>query len=191
MALKATIFKAGLQIADMDRNYYHDHALTIARHPSETDERMMVRLLAFTLHAHDALVFGKGLSTDDEPDLWQKDLTGAIETWIDVGLPDEKLVRKACGRARQVFIYSYGGRVADLWWNQIGGRLERIQNLSVINLPADSSQGMARLAQRNMQLQCTIQDGQIWVADQDDSLQVGLAVLKTALSGAPEKSRKG
>jgi len=102
MALNATIFKAVLQIADMDRNYYRDHALTIARHPSETDERMMVRLLAFVLHAHEALSFGKGLSADGEPDLWQKDLTGAIELWIDVGQPDEKSIRKACGRAKQV-----------------------------------------------------------------------------------------
>ena len=117
MALKATIFKAGLQIADMGRNYYHDHALTLARHPSETSERMMVRLLAFALNASETLTFGKGLSTDDEPDLWQKDLTGAIDLWIDVGLPDEKSIRKACGRAAQVRIYSYGGRNAELWWS--------------------------------------------------------------------------
>jgi len=178
MALKATIYKASLQIADMERHYYHDHALTIARHPSETDERMMVRLLAFALHAHEALSFGKGLSADDEPDLWQKDLTGAIETWIDVGLPDEKRVRKACGRAAQVVIYSYGGRVADMWWDQVGDKLERIRNLTVINLPLATSQGMARLAQRNMQLQCTIEDRQIWVTDQDGSLQLAWVALK-------------
>ena len=182
MALKATIFKAELQIADMDRNYYQDHALTIARHPSETDERMMVRLLAFALHAQEGLAFGKGLSADDEPDLWQKDLTGAIECWIDVGLPDEKLVRKAAGRANQVFIYSYGGRIADMWWNQNVDKFERIRNLTVINLPVTSSQGMAKLAQRNMQLQFTIQEGQIWVTDKHDSLQVELATVKTALS---------
>ncbi|MCX7171728.1 MAG: YaeQ family protein [Proteobacteria bacterium] len=181
MALKATIFKAGLQVVDMDRNYYHDHALTIARHPSETDERMMVRLLVFALHADEALSFGKGLSADDEPDLWQKDLTGAIESWIDVGLPDEKLVRRACGRARQVYIYSYGGRVADMWWKQGADKLERIRNLTVINLPADTSQGMARLAQRNMQLQCTIHDGQISVSDENNSVQVDLVTVKTAL----------
>ena len=115
MALKATIFKADLQIADMDRHYYGDHALTIARHPSETDERMMVRLLAFALHAHDMLAFGRGLSADDEPDLWQKDLTGAIDLWIDVGQPDEKRMLKACGRSSRVVVYStaaaatYGG----------------------------------------------------------------------------------
>jgi len=172
MALKATIFKAELQIADMDRNYYRDHALTLARHPSETDERMMVRLLAFALHAHEALSFGKGLSTDDEPDLWQKDLTGAIEAWIDVGLPDEKRVRKASGRAREVFIYSYGGRVAEMWWSQNSGKLERIKNLAVINLPLETSAALAKLAQRNMQLQCTIQEGQVWVSDKEHSVQV-------------------
>ena len=114
MALKATIFKVGLQVADMERGYYGDHALTVARHPSETDERMMLRVLAFALHAGPDLAFGKGLSTDDEPDLWQRDLTGAIALWIDVGQPDEKLLRRACGRAREVVVYAYGrgvGRV--------------------------------------------------------------------------------
>lgn len=178
MALKATIFKAELQIADMDRNYYHDHILTIARHPSETDERMMVRLLAFALHADESLSFGQGLSADDEPDLWQKDLTGAIECWIDVGLPDEKLIRKACGRARQVFVYCYGGRGADIWWGQNNGKLERLENLVVMNLPPSATQALAGLAQRNMQLQCTIQDGQIWFSDKNVTVQVELMPLK-------------
>jgi uncharacterized protein YaeQ len=181
MALKATIFKADLQIADMDRNYYHDHALTIAQHPSETDERMMVRLLAFALHAHDALTFGKGLSTEDEPDLWQKDLTGAVELWIDVGLPDEKAIRKACGRARQVIIYAYGGRNADLWWDQNRVKLERLGNLSIFSLPASTTQALAQLAQRSMQLHCTIQDGEVWLANNDGSVQIELNTLKTPL----------
>jgi len=178
MALKATIFKAELQIADMDRRYYGDHTLTIARHPSETDERMMVRLLAFAMHADGALSFGRGLSTDDEPDLWQKDLTGTIEIWIDVGLPDEKRVRRACGRARQVFVYSYGGRGAELWWDQVNAKLGRVENLSVISLPAASTQALAALAFRNMQLQFTIQDGQIWISDKDKVVEVGPATLK-------------
>ncbi|MBU0593180.1 MAG: YaeQ family protein [Gammaproteobacteria bacterium] len=178
MALKATIFKADLNIADMDRNYYHDHTLTIARHPSETDERMMMRLLAFALHADENLAFGQGLSTDDEPDLWQKDLTGAIELWIDVGLPDEKLIRKACGRARQVFVYCYGGRGVDIWWGQNSGKLEKLENLSVMSLPSLTTQAMAGLAQRNMQLQCTIQDGQIWLSDKNDTVEVALSLVK-------------
>ena len=178
MALKATIFKADLQIADMDRSYYQDHLLTIARHPSETDERMMVRLLAFALHAHEALSFGKGLSADDEPDLWQKDLTGAIELWIDVGQPDEKRIRRACGRAEQVFIYSYGGQNAAIWWDQNAGKLGRSRNLTVVSVPAAASQALAKLARRNMQLNCTIQDEQIWLADAQDRVQVDLTRIK-------------
>ena len=178
MALKATICRATLQIADMDRNYYHDHMLTIARHPSETDERMMVRILAFALHASDTLSFGKGLSTDDEPDLWLKDLTGSIQTWIDVGLPDEKRVRKACGRADQVFVYSYGGHGASPWWNQVSAKLERARNLTVINLAQASTRALAKLASRNMQLTCTIQDQQIWLADEKETVQVELAMVR-------------
>ena len=184
MALKATIFKAELQIADMDRHYYHDHALTLARHASETDERMMVRLLAFALHAHEALVFGKGLSADDEPDLWQKDLTGVIETWIDVGQPDEKRIRKACGRANQVTIYTYGGRGADIWWQQNSASLGRAKNLTIMNLPADTSLALAKLAQAKMQLHCTIQEGEIWLADANDRVQVELATVKSSANPA-------
>jgi uncharacterized protein YaeQ len=177
MTTKATIFKAELNIADIDRHYYNDHTLTIARHPSETDERMMLRLLAFALHAHEDLVFGRGLSTEDEPDLWQKDLTGAIKLWIDVGVPDERRLRKASGRAQQVVVYSYGGRGAGLWWQQNRDKLSQINNLTVFNLPATSSQELATLAQRNMQLQCTIEDGQVWLANDKDRLEVEIETL--------------
>ena len=178
MAIKATIFKADLQIADMERHYYHGHALTLARHPSETDERMMVRLLVFALHADEHLSFGKGLSADDEPALWQKDLTGAIKLWVDVGLPDEKLIRRACGRAEQVIVYIYGGRVAEIWFAQNSEKFGRLRNLSVINLPPESTRALAGLAQRTMQLQCTIQDGQVWLSDGSESVQVERAMLK-------------
>lgn len=178
MAIKATIFKADLQIADMERHYYQDHALTLARHPSETDERMMVRLLAFALHAHEYLEFGQGMTDDDEADLWQKDLTGAIELWIDVGLPDEKLIRKACGRANRVIVYTYGGRTADMWFAQNSSLLERLRNLTVFNLPLESTRAIAKLAQRTMQLQCTIQDGQVWLSDGKESVQVERTILK-------------
>jgi uncharacterized protein YaeQ len=174
MALKSTIFKAELTISDMDRGYYGDHSLTIARHPSETDERMMVRILAFALHAHEALVFADSIGSDDEPSLWQKDLTGAIEVWIDVGLPDEKRIRRACGRADRVFIVAYGGHGVDVWLNQIKGSLERSRNLSVINLPAGALPALAGLAQRNMKLQFTIQDGQVWVTDHEQTVHLDL-----------------
>ncbi|HEY9198395.1 MAG TPA: YaeQ family protein [Gammaproteobacteria bacterium] len=180
MALKATIFKAELQIADMDRNYYATHALTLAQHPSETDERMMLRVLAFARHASDTLAFTKGLSTDDEPDLWQKDLTGAIELWIELGQPDEKRLRKACGRARQVVVYCHSGHSAELWWQKSRDKLERFGNLSVINVPADAGQNAGKLAQRNMQLQCTLQDGHIWLANATDSVTIEPEIWKQA-----------
>ena len=162
MALKSTIFKAELQIADLDRNYYQTHALTIARHPSETDERMMVRLLAFALYANEALSFGKGLSSEEEPDLWAKDLTGAIDLWIEVGLPEERRIRRACGRSRQVAVVTYGGRVADMWWQQNKAALQRQDNLTIINLSVEDSAALAALAARNMALQCTLQEAELW-----------------------------
>lgn len=170
MALKATIFKAELQIADMDRSYYATHALTLAQHPSETDERMMVRLAVFALHASEALSFTKGISTDDEPDLWEKDLTGRIELWIDIGQPDEKRIRKACGRARHVHIYCHSGHSAALWWQKHGDALNRFENLSVVNLPSDATKALADLVQRSMQLQCTVQDGQLWMSNGTDNV---------------------
>ncbi len=164
MALKATIYKAELQIADMDRNYYQEHSLTLARHPSETDERMMIRLLAFAIHAHEQLTFTKGLFDTDEPDLWQKDFTGAIDLWIEVGQPDDKRLLKACGRSEQVMVYSYSA-TSHIWFKQLASKLDRAKNLTVINIPAEASAQLEALAQRNMQLQCTIQDGQIYLTD--------------------------
>lgn len=168
MALKATIFKADLQVADMDRHYYGDHALTIARHPSETDERMMIRLLAFALQANEALAFGRGLSTEDEPDLWRKDLTGAIEQWIEVGLPDERRLLKACGRAQDVVVYAYG--VVAPWWKQLGARIKQSGNVRVFSLDTAATGELAAFAQRTMRLQATIQDGQAWMSDGERSV---------------------
>lgn len=163
MALKSTIFKIELQIADMDRHHYQTHALTLARHPSETDERMMVRVIAFLLHADERLEFGKGLSTDDEPDLWRKDLTGAVAQWIEVGLPDEKRIRRACGRADEVVVVTYGGRTAGLWWEQNRAALAKQARLAVIDLPAEATQALAACVERTLQISATVQDGEIWL----------------------------
>jgi uncharacterized protein YaeQ len=171
MALKSTIYKAECQIADIDRDYYQTHNLTIALHPSETEERMMVRLLAFVLNAHEHLQFTKGLSTDDEPELWQLSLTGDIELWIDVGMPDEKRIRKASNRADKALIYTYGGR-NDVWWKQIQNKLERFKNLTVVNLPKEASDQFAMLVKRTMQLQISIQDGQIWMSDDQNTAHI-------------------
>ena len=180
MAIKATVFKANLQVADMDRHYYAEHALTLSQQPSETDERMMVRLLAFALHAHEYLEFGQGMTDDESADLWQKDLTGIIELWIDVGLPDEKLIRKACGRAKQVVVYCYGGRAAHMWFDQNASQFERLKNLTVISISQESTRAMAAMAARNMTLQCNIQEGQVWLMDENENVEIEQSILKSA-----------
>lgn len=178
MALRATVLKADLSIADMDRNYYADHSLTLAQHPSETTERLMLRVAVFALHAAETLAFGKGISTDDEPDLWQIAPNGEIAQWIELGEPDEKRLRKACGRARQVWIYSYGGRAAEIWWQQNGGRFARFDNLRVCSIDTATLSQLAELSARSMRLSATIQDGTLWLADDGHNVEVHPDILK-------------
>jgi uncharacterized protein YaeQ len=183
MAIKSTIFKAALQIADMDRALYADHALTLARHPSETDERLMARVLAFALNVpaddHDgALVFARGLSDGDEPDLWRHSLAGVLRHWVEVGQPaDDRRLTKACGRAEAVTLYCYA-QSAPIWWAAIAPKLSRLRNLQVWQIPAEESTALARLADRSMQLQVTVQEGQIWVGNQSDSVEIHLKSLQ-------------
>jgi uncharacterized protein YaeQ len=165
MALKSTIFKTTLYVSDVDRHYYAEHNLTLARHPSETDERMMVRLLAFALFADERLEFGRGLSTEDEPALWLRDYAGNIELWIEVGLPDERTLRRAAGRAGRVVVFAYGGRAVDVWWSKEGPGLARLDKLKVFALDPGQSAALAEMAERGMDLQCTIQDGHVWLTD--------------------------
>jgi len=157
MALGATIYRLELTIADMDRHYYGNHSLTLARHPSENDERLMLRVLAFILHASDQMQFGKGVSTEDEPDLWQHNLTGEIEHWIDLGLPDDKRIRKACGRAQRVDLITYGGSRADMWFAKREAELQRFEHL---------------------RLDASIQDAQVLISDGQQSVQVSPVVMK-------------
>jgi uncharacterized protein YaeQ len=180
MAIKATIYKADLSIADMDRNYYQEHSLTIARHPSETDERVMIRVLAYALHADPALAFTKDLFDVDEPALWLKDLTGAIDLWIEVGQPDEKRLLKAAGRAEKVIVYSYSA-TSSIWFKGIANKIERAKNVSVINIPAEISAQLEKMASRSMALQCTIQDGQVWLTDGIDTVLVEREALRGAV----------
>jgi uncharacterized protein YaeQ len=176
MAIKSTIYKATLQIADMDRHYYAEHALTIARHPSETDERMMIRCLAFALNAGKSLAFGKGLSDAEEPDLWQRDLTGAIQLWIEVGQPDEKRILRACGRADQMLVYAYS-HSASLWWKPIAGKLERARNLTVCSIATPTAAALSKLAARAMNLQCTIHEGEIWMRNEVAAVKIDVVTM--------------
>ena len=165
MAPKATVIKAELQVTDMDRHYYASHNLTLAQHPSETVERLMVRLLAFALHADERLEFGRGLSDEDEPALWRRDYTGAIEQWIELGQPDESRLRKASGRSQQVVVVTYGGQAADAWWNRNASTLARLKNLSVIDIAAADVAAITALFDRGMRLTAMIQDGELQLMD--------------------------
>ena len=177
MAIKATIYKAHLQVADMDRNVYGDHALTLPLQPSETAERLMARLLAFALNVpaddhHGTLQLARGMADADEPDLWHKDLSDQLLHWIEVGQPDERRLAKACGRARRVTLYCYSGSAA-IWYAGIANKISRLRNLDIWQLPSAQSQALAALATRSMQLQVSIQDGLVYVSD--GNLTVDLA----------------
>ncbi|HRN62872.1 MAG TPA: YaeQ family protein [Luteimonas sp.] len=161
MAPNSTIYKAELQVSDMDRHYYASHNLTLAQHPSETPARLMVRLIAFALHADERLEFGRGLSTDEDPDLWQRDYTGDVERWIELGQPDESHIRRICARARQVVLVNYSGNSAGIWWNRIESSLSRLRNLTVLDLAPDDVDAAVELLERGMRLTAMIQDGEL------------------------------
>lgn len=183
MALKSTVVKAELQISDMDRHYYATHNLTLAQHPSETDSRLMVRLLAFALYADEYLEFGRGLSQDDEPDLWRKQMTGEIEQWIDLGQPDEARIRKACGRSRQVVVVTYAGRSADIWWEKNANSLQRSKNLTVIDIATEPVAELTALLGRSMRLNVMIQDGEMQVLGGEVTVSITPTVRQAATQG--------
>ncbi len=190
MAIKATVYKAHVQIADMDRGLYADHALTLARQPSETDERMMARVLAFALQVpaddHDgALTLARGMADAEEPDLWQKSLAGELRHWIEVGQPEERRITRACGRAERVTLYIYSS-AASIWWAGMAGKLARLNNLQVWQIPAAQSQALATLAERSMQLQVTVQEGSVWVGNgRADSVEIQPGLLHGKPQGHP------
>ena len=180
MAANSTIFRAALQIADIDHGFYANHTLTLARHPSETDERMMVRLAALALQAYKlqevcrgdgTLAFGAGLSNPDEPDVWLRDFTGRTRLWVEVGQPEDKPLLKACSKSDAVVLYCFH-HAAEIWWRGIETRLSRTRNLAVFRVPVAASQQLATLAKRSMQLQATVQDGVLTLSDESQFVSV-------------------
>lgn len=177
MSLKSTVMKAELQLSDLDRNRYGTFPLTLAQHPSETDLRLMVRVLAFVLYADERLALGRGLSSEDEPDLWRRDYSGEIEQWIDLGQPDESRIRKACGRSREVVVVSYSGRSAAVWWEKQRGFLQRQKNLTLIDIDGAQAEALAGLVERSMRLTVMIQDAVVQVMSDAGSVEVTPRVL--------------
>jgi uncharacterized protein YaeQ len=171
MALKATIYKASIELADMDRNYYDSLQLTIAQHPSETDQRLMIRLVAYILNAHPDLKFGKGLSDEDEASLWQINYSDEINVWVELGQPDEKRLKKACNQAKLVKLYTYGSS-SNTWWSQTESNLKKFDRLSIERFEQSTCDALVKLLSRNMEFQCSIQDGQLWLSSGDETLLV-------------------
>lgn len=172
MAQNSTVYKIELSVADMDRNYYETHKLTVAKHPSETDERLMVRLVAFAMNAHENLAMTKGLSADDEPDIWQKSLSGTLDVWVSLGQPSEKVVRQSCSKAERVIVYPYGGRPAEVWWDKIKGSSKRFDNLEVVNFSEADTAALSKLASRTMKLQINIHGGDLMVSAGEEIVYV-------------------
>jgi uncharacterized protein YaeQ len=168
MADKSTIYKVDLHVSDMDRHYFEQHSLTLAKHPSENENRLMIRLLAFALNADESLLFGKGVSTKEEPTLWIKDLTGAIKLWIDIGQPDAKAIKKACGRSDQVMVILYG-RSSDSWWKNNSSDCSKRKNLKVVQIPEAAMQALTPMAERNMDMTCNIADGEVTIFSGEES----------------------
>jgi len=172
MALKSTVFKFQLQIADLDRHYYADHVLTLARHPSETDIRLVARVLAFARVADEGFDMSSALCEPDEPDLCQRTLDGRIQRWIDVGQPDARRVLKAAGRADRVTLHPYGGSTSTIWWEGVRKELQRVRKLEVIAFPEPAVKALATGLERTSQWQITIQDGEMMVSTGTDCVSV-------------------
>lgn len=183
MALRSTVFKLELQVSDLDRGHFAEYPLTVARHPSETDERMMVRILAFAMFAGPDLAFGKGLSSEDDCAVQEIDPSGVLRTWIEVGQPDENRIRKGCNKADRAVVISYGARAVDVWWQQISPLLERFDNLTVLRLSAEETQALGRLAERSMKISCTLQEGTLWLASGEQSIQLSPQILRQPGNG--------
>lgn len=178
MALSATIFKAQLDLSDLNRNVYESYKLTLARHPSENDQRMMLRLLAFALFADEQLAFTKGISTTEEPDLWIKNYSDEIELWIDLGLPDEKRIRQAHSQAKNVIIFAYGDRSIIAWRQQLDASIKRFPALKVFHVSDDDLKQLSTLADKNMQLHCSIQDDEIFIGNDAQNLQIKVNAIE-------------
>jgi uncharacterized protein YaeQ len=180
MALGATIYKIELNVADVDRHYYATHALRVARHPSETAQRMFARLVAFALHADEQLTFTRGISQADEPDIWRKDLTGAIDLWVEVGLPTSTRILKACGLSKHVVVYCYTDQGSKMWWDSVSNELRRAKNLTVISLPGHLVDALAAQTERSMVIHINIEDKEILVCTEHSQLSLVPVVWREA-----------
>lgn len=177
MALKSTIHKAVIHLADMDRNLYQTLNLTLAQHPSETAQRLMTRLLAFILNSSPQLTFGKGISDEEEAALWQIDYDGSIDLWIALGHPDEKRMKKACNKAKKTKLYCYQTS-SEVWWREANAKFSAFTNLTVEQFSPQLIDQLANWLSRNMEFQCSIEDEQMWLTNNEQTLLIERKTLQ-------------
>ena len=176
MAQPAIIYRVNIQLSDVDRNLYQKLQTTVARHPSETPERLIARVLAYAVRFDPELAFTKGISAGDEPDLWIKGPDGRVTTWIEVGQPDPERLLKASRHAGRVILFAYGP-TRFRWENQHLSRLSAISNLTVLGIEYDFlSQIVARL-QRAVNWELTITEGNLYLSIGEETLASALTVL--------------
>ena len=173
MALKSSVYKANVSLANLNTHYYEDIVLTMALHPSETEERLMYRLLAFLYSAHERLEVTVGLDNPDLPDIWQKNYTGDIEHWIDIGYPDEKKIKKAIGRSDLVSIFNYNSFKAKVWFGKNKSLLEN-KKVQVFHLEEEIQGSLETLVQRSMALNCMIEDNHIFLSNDSERIQINV-----------------
>ncbi|MDX2470131.1 MAG: YaeQ family protein [SAR324 cluster bacterium] len=166
MALKANIAKVNLTLSNINDHYYEDYRLTLAQHPSETDLRMIIRLAAFGLFASEGLEFTKGISTDEEPDIWSHKATGEIEHWIDLGQPTEKRIRQSISKAEKITIVGYHKEKFSRWFKGLDKKFLAQKKLEIYFLESVGTSKPEDLVQKTMDLSCTIQEDQMLLGNE-------------------------
>lgn len=176
MALSSSIYRADIDLSNLNTHQYENYNLTMAKHPSESESRMMFRLLAYLYCAHEDLAFTKGLSAQDEPEIWQKDFAGDIVQWIELGLPDLKRIRQASGKSKSVKIFTHHQSKSEDWWSKIKGSLIRNDKVEVYHLNLVEEFDLEDLVSKSMKLSCVIEDGVMHLSN--DDLRIGIEVSK-------------
>ena len=180
MALKPTIYKFNIALADMNNQHYPNLHLTVGQHPSETPERMLVRLLAFCLHSHQdehqLMKFTKGLSATDEPDIWHKGLDDQLNYWIDIGEPSFDRMKKACRLAKETFVYSFNSKSA-VWWKQQQAQFSSLP-IKVFSLQWTHIQSLAKEIERTMNWSINISDESLFIGTPSKQIEVQWAALQ-------------
>lgn len=175
MAMNSTIYRVAYSINQMDKSYFETFDLRVARHPSENEDRMMARLVAFGLWAEEGLTFTKGLCSDKEPEIWSHNYDGSIRCWIELGEPDVKRLTRACKHAEHVHVLVYGENSVDGWWTKVKPLLHRFKNLEIVRLDPACLEVLERQCTRRMDLSLFVSDG-------DATLNVGEEAIPLPLT---------